>query len=124
MMLAMVGLTWIVSAAEEPVVRVTFDGDAPGPYVDAAAKAEWPGLKWFALQDRGKIVASEGEPAQRYYRDGIPAGQVRAGGERRAVPGAVAPAGRVLARLLRDVPRRLRLPPRRGSSPGSAATGR
>jgi len=63
-------LAWIMACAQEPApapaIHVTFDDDEPGLYQDAAAKADWPGLKWFGLKDRGRIVAAEGDAGQRF----------------------------------------------------------
>ena len=73
-MMALGGLAvaWVMAAAEEPL-HVTFDELAPGPYVQDQAKQEWPGLKWFALQDRARIV--DGGADQRYLEVTYPQGK-------------------------------------------------
>lgn len=70
-------------AAEPPApghpLHVTFDELPLGPYVQEQAKAQWPGLRWFALKDRARIVAAEGDPAQRYLELKYPVGKIGPG---------------------------------------------
>jgi hypothetical protein len=80
-LLASLAVAGASGAAEKPVaeapakpIRVTFDELAPGPYTQQAATAEWPVLKWFGLAERGRIVASAKNPAQRFLEVTYPAG--------------------------------------------------
>jgi hypothetical protein len=64
------------TAALEMLLAVEFSETPAGVYREAQARKEWPGMQWFALRDRGTIVADEDAGRGNCLRIAYPAGSV------------------------------------------------
>jgi hypothetical protein len=63
-------------ATPELLLAVDFSETPKGVYDEAQGRKEWPGMQWFALRDRGTIVADDDPRRGNCLRIAYPSGSV------------------------------------------------